>query len=132
MSKALQTEVMRCSTFPFDQAQHKSSSSTTSRTSGEILSAVLSRQGFEVRLAPEGLDELSTQSIDLVILGIMMPGASGIEILSKIRSEPERAKTPISILTAKGQHADREAAIAGGSNDFITKPFRPKKLIAQI
>jgi DNA-binding response OmpR family regulator len=100
-----------------------------------VLSAVLSRQGFEVRLASDGLkglDELSTQSIDLVILDLMMPGASGLEILSKIRSDPERSKTPVIILTAKGQDADREAAIAGGANDFLTKPFSPKKLIARI
>jgi DNA-binding response OmpR family regulator len=100
-----------------------------------VLSAVLSRQGFEVRLASggsEGLEELGTESIDLVILDLMMPGASGLEILSKIRSDPERSKTPVIILTAKGQDADRDAAIAGGANDFLTKPFSPKKLIARI
>ena len=100
-----------------------------------VLSAVLSRKGFEVRLASdglEGLEELSTESIDLVILDLMMPGASGLEILSKIRSDPERSKTPVIILTAKGQDADREAAMAGGANDFLTKPFSPKKLIARI
>ena len=62
----------------------------------------------------------------------MMPGASGLEILSKIRANPERANTPVIILTAKGQDTNREAALAGGANDFLSKPFSPKPLIARI
>jgi DNA-binding response OmpR family regulator len=100
-----------------------------------VLSAILGRHGFDVTMASDGaqgLDELGAEQVDLVILDLMMPGANGLEILSKIRSDPLRADTPVIILTAKGQDTDRDAALAGGANDFLTKPFSPKKLIARI
>lgn len=100
-----------------------------------VLSAVLGSQGYEVLLASdgaEGLVELGADGVDLVILDLMMPGANGLEILSVIRSDPARAETPVIILTAKGQDTDRDAALAGGANDFLTKPFSPKKLLARI
>jgi len=100
-----------------------------------VLSAVLGQKGYEVKTASDGLaglDELAVEDADLVILDLMMPGASGLEILSKIRSDPEHSETPVIILTAKGQDTDRDAALAGGANDFLTKPFSPKKLIARI
>jgi len=100
-----------------------------------VLGSILGSQGFDVLMASDGaqaLDELVAERVDLVILDLLMPGANGLEILAKIRSDPERAETPVIILTAKGQDADRDAAFAGGANDFLTKPFSPKKLIARI
>ena len=100
-----------------------------------VLSSILGKQGYDVVMASDGsqgLDELRTEDIDLVILDLMMPGANGLEILSRIRTDPKAADTPVIILTAKGQDTDREAALAGGANDFLTKPFSPKKLIARI
>ncbi len=100
-----------------------------------VLSAVLGDRGFDITMANdgvEGLEELSSNTFDLVILDLMMPGASGLEILSRIRSGTDRADTPVIILTAKGQDTDRDAAMAGGADDFLTKPFSPKKLIARI
>ena len=100
-----------------------------------VLSAILGSKGYDVLMASDGsqgLEELGNEAVDLVILDLMMPGANGIEILAKIRSDPLRAETPVIILTAKGQDADRDAALAGGANDFLTKPFSPKKLIARI
>ena len=100
-----------------------------------VLSSILASQGFDVITASDGLEglELMGEShVDLVILDLMMPGANGLEILSKIRSNPDQADTPVIILTAKGQDTDREAALAGGASDFLTKPFSPKKLIARI
>ena len=100
-----------------------------------VLGAVLEGRGYEVRMASDGsqgLEELDTYEADLVILDLLMPGASGLEILSKIRSDPRRPDVPVIILTAKGQDTDRDAALAGGANDFVTKPFSPKKLLARI
>jgi DNA-binding response OmpR family regulator len=100
-----------------------------------VLSAILGSRGYEVMMASDGnqgLSELGNEDVDLVILDLMMPGANGLEILSKIRTDPLRSETPVIILTAKGQDTDREAALAGGANDFLTKPFSPKKLIARI
>ena len=100
-----------------------------------VLSAILGAHGYDVRTASDGMKglvKLEREPADLVILDLMMPGANGLEILSKIRSDPKRSGTPVIILTAKGQDTDREAAMAGGADDFLTKPFSPKKLIARI
>ena len=100
-----------------------------------VLTAVLTGYGYEVDTANDGLEGLATLEeipADLVILDFMMPGANGLEILAKIRSDPRRSKTPVIILTAKGQDTDRDAALAGGADDFLTKPFSPKKLLARI
>jgi DNA-binding response OmpR family regulator len=70
--------------------------------------------------------------IDLVILDLLMPGTHGLEVLARIRTDPDKGTTPVIILTAKGQDIDREAAFAGGADDFMTKPFSPKKLVARI
>lgn len=100
-----------------------------------ILTTLLGLEGFKVSLArdgDQGIEAWSAGSFDLVILDLIMPGASGLEVLSKIRSDPKRGGTPVIILTAKGQDADRKAALAGGADDFLTKPFSPKKLVARI
>ncbi len=100
-----------------------------------VLGAILDKSGYEVRTASdgtEGLHEFGSGDVDLVILDLMMPGTSGLEILSKIRTDARGADTPVIILTAKGQDTDRDAALAGGANDFLTKPFSPKKLLARI
>jgi DNA-binding response OmpR family regulator len=100
-----------------------------------VLHAMLGKEGFEVVLASDGtqgLKKIASGAIDLVILDLVMPGANGLEVLAKIRTDPERSLLPVIILTAKGQDTDREAAIAGGANDFLTKPFSPKKLVARI
>jgi DNA-binding response OmpR family regulator len=100
-----------------------------------VLEAMLGKEGFDVVTAEdgeEGLLTLAAGGIDLVILDLLLPGANGLEVLSKIRSDPPRASTPVIILTAKGQDADRDAAFAGGADDFMTKPFSPKKLVARI
>jgi DNA-binding response OmpR family regulator len=100
-----------------------------------ILTALLGMEGFEVKLARDGTEGLrvwENGTFDLVILDLIMPGASGLEVLAKIRSNRERGSIPVIILTAKGQDTDRQAALAGGADDFLTKPFSPKKLVARI
>jgi len=100
-----------------------------------VLDAMLGKEGFEVLLAldgSEGLSVLASSPVDLVILDLVMPGPNGLEVLAKIRSRPATSATPVIILTAKGQDADREAALAGGADDFMTKPFSPKKLVSRI
>lgn len=100
-----------------------------------VLDAMLGKEGFEVVTADDGaqgLEALAVGGIDLVILDLLMPGAHGLEVLAKIRSDPAVGKTPVIILTAKGQDTDREAAFAGGADDFMTKPFSPKKLVVRI
>ena len=100
-----------------------------------VLDAMLDKEGFEVVLTddgPQGLQALAAGGIDLVILDLLMPGMHGLEVLAKVRSDPDLGRTPVIILTAKGQDTDREAAFAGGADDFMTKPFSPKKLVARV
>jgi DNA-binding response OmpR family regulator len=100
-----------------------------------ILTALLGMEGFKVELARDGTEGVrawEADAFDLVILDLVMPGANGLEVLAKIRSHPDRGATPVIILTAKGQDTDRQAALAGGADDFLTKPFSPKKLVARI
>jgi DNA-binding response OmpR family regulator len=100
-----------------------------------VLEAMLGKEGFDVHSAgdgEEGLRAIAAGGVDLVILDLLMPDIHGLEVLAKIRSDPDRGSTPVIILTAKGQDTDREAALTGGADDFMTKPFSPKKLVARI
>ena len=61
-----------------------------------------------------------------------MPQMSGFDVLARLRELPHRARTPVIMLTAKGQETDRAQAASLGASDFLTKPFSPKKLLARI
>ncbi|MGI9629308.1 MAG: response regulator transcription factor [Longimicrobiales bacterium] len=68
----------------------------------------------------------------MAVMDIMMPGATGLEVLHSLRELEHRTELPVVILTAKGQDADRSAALDGGAQAFMTKPFSPKKLLARV
>jgi DNA-binding response OmpR family regulator len=101
-----------------------------------ILTTLLEAASFDVDPVSDGptaLDHLeSDESYDLVLLDIMMPGATGLEVLGRLRVLQHRQDVPVVILTAKGQDTDRDEALSLGANDFVTKPFSPKKLLARI
>ncbi len=101
-----------------------------------ILATFLEASGFAVDQAIDGTQALELLEgpvpYEVALLDIMMPGPNGLEVLEAARLLPHRAGLPILILTAKGQDTDREAAFALGAEDFITKPFSPKKLLARI
>lgn len=103
---------------------------------GRIIQLKLERAPFEVTIVPDGreaMDRLSgDEPIDLVLLDIMMPFLSGLDVLAEMKRLPHRADTPVIILTAKGQDADRERALELGATDFLTKPFSPNKLLVRI
>ncbi|HEX8393759.1 MAG TPA: response regulator [Longimicrobium sp.] len=103
---------------------------------GRIIQMKLEQGPYEVTLVSDGraaLAELNgTEPIDVVLLDIMMPYATGLEVLAEARQLPHRRETPIIILTAKGQDADRRQALELGATDFFTKPFSPKKLLARV
>ncbi|MBW3572821.1 MAG: response regulator, partial [Gemmatimonadetes bacterium] len=94
---------------------------------GRIIQMKLEQGPYEVTLVSDGraaIDELQgSDPIDVVLLDIMMPYASGLEVLAEARKLPHRRETPIIILTAKGQDADRRQALQLGATDFFTKPF---------
>jgi DNA-binding response OmpR family regulator len=103
---------------------------------GRIIQLKLENGPYEVQLAFDGrsaLDQLrSDQAIDVILLDIVMPHVSGLDVLDQLRQLPHRQATPVIMLTGKGQDTDREQAARLGATDFLTKPFSPKKLLARI
>jgi CheY-like chemotaxis protein len=69
---------------------------------------------------------------DLILLDMMMPGRSGLDVLGELRSDPELAPVPVIMLTARTQAADREAAEEAGAEHFLAKPFSPAELVAVV
>ena len=103
---------------------------------GRIIQLKLENGPYAVDLLQDGRAALEwlrgDAPADLILLDIMMPHATGLEVLAELRELPHRRNTPVIMLTAKGQEADRERAAELGATDFLTKPFSPKKLLARI
>ncbi len=103
---------------------------------GRIIQLKLESGPYRVEIAQDGraaLERLNSESpIDLILLDIMMPQLSGLDVLAQLRQIPHRRETPVIMLTAKGHETDREQAASLGATDFLTKPFSPKKLLARI
>tara|TARA_Y100000768_G_scaffold116202_1_gene85808 strand:+ start:2662 stop:3342 length:681 start_codon:yes stop_codon:yes gene_type:complete len=101
----------------------------------EMLFYALNKADFEVREASSGevaLDIIKKYNIDLILLDWMLPGQEGIEISKKLRSMTETKNIPIIMLTAKSEESDKILGLDSGADDYITKPFSPKELIARI
>ncbi|CAN5694214.1 hypothetical protein BH23GEM3_BH23GEM3_02250 [soil metagenome] len=103
---------------------------------GRIIQMKLERGRYRVSLVSDGRDALERirgdEPIDFILLDIMMPYVSGLDVLAETRQLPARQQTPVIVLTAKGQDSDRRRALDLGATDFFTKPFSPKKLLARI
>ena len=102
---------------------------------GRIIKMKLEQGPFRVTLAYDGREALETlqrePDIELVLLDLMMPHLSGLDVLAAMRKDDRLREVPCIILTAAGQEQQHTSAIALGANDFLTKPFSPKKLYAR-
>jgi len=101
----------------------------------ELLVYHFRRAEFEVRTTPDGEDALlmaRESPPDLVILDWMLEGLSGIEVCRRLRRLPETANVPIIMLTARGEESDRIRGFETGADDYVTKPFSPKELVARV
>lgn len=103
----------------------------------QLVSYNLIRAGFHVTCADSGeeaLERLRTEKIDCVLLDLMLPGISGLEVCATMRNVESniQGSIPIIMLTAKGEEEDVVAGLECGADDYITKPFSPKVLIARI
>ena len=102
---------------------------------GRIIKMKLEQGPFRVTLAYDGkeaLDILEREGdIDLVLLDLMMPQLSGLDVLQRIRADERFKALPCIILTAAGQEAQHRRAMELGASEFLTKPFSPKKLYAR-
>jgi DNA-binding response OmpR family regulator len=105
---------------------------------GNILEAIgfiLSRAGWEVQGHGNGataLDAVARTRPDMVVLDVMLPGCSGLDILRALRGSPDTMALPVLMLTAKGQAKDRETALEMGANAYLTKPFSNADLLATV
>jgi DNA-binding response OmpR family regulator len=102
---------------------------------GRIIQMKLEQGPFRVTLAYDGREALealeNADRIDLVLLDLMMPHVSGLDVLARLRADPRHKDLPCIILTAAGQDMQYRQAMALGATDFMTKPFSPKKLYAR-
>jgi len=101
----------------------------------ELLEYNLVRQGFEVVIEEDGnsgLKKALTGEFDLILLDLMLPGKDGIEICRTIRNNKDTSDTPIIMITAKAEELDKVLGLEIGADDYVTKPFSIKELIARI
>lgn len=101
-----------------------------------LLKFLLERAGYQVVHAPDGhhaqrlIDTMAPPS--LVLLDIMLPHLSGLQLLPLIRKKPEWQKVPVVMLTADSSEHDIQQALAAGANDYMVKPFNPRELTARL
>lgn len=105
------------------------------RALAELLVFNFEREEFEVVHTPDGEEAMllaAERQPDLVLLDWMVEGLSGIEVCRRLRRRPVTANTPIIMLTARGEEEDRIRGLETGADDYITKPFSPRELIARV
>jgi two-component system response regulator RegX3 len=98
----------------------------------DALSYLLGREGFEVGLAdtgPKAIEEFDRNGADLVLLDLMLPGLSGTEVCRQLR---QRSSIPIIMLTAKDSEVDKVVGLELGADDYVTKPYSSRELVARI
>lgn len=101
----------------------------------ELVSYNLRKEGFTVSAAADGneaLRKIRHEELDLIILDLMLPGIPGMELCRMLRSDPKTAGIPIIMLTAKGEEVDRVLGLEIGADDYMTKPFSPRELVARV
>jgi two-component system, OmpR family, alkaline phosphatase synthesis response regulator PhoP len=101
----------------------------------ELIRYNLAKEAFRVRAAGSGEEALrlaGAEAFDLVLLDLMLPGIDGLEVCRRLKADPRTARLPIVMVTAKGEDADVVAGLTLGADDYVTKPFSPKVLIARV
>ncbi|HMK55883.1 MAG TPA: response regulator [Dissulfurispiraceae bacterium] len=100
----------------------------------ELVAYNLKKEGFDVDMTydgEQGLKMIYSRKYDLIFLDLMLPGVQGIELCKMVRSNPDTARVPIVMLTAKGEEIDKILGLEVGADDYITKPFSPRELVAR-
>jgi DNA-binding response OmpR family regulator len=101
----------------------------------DLITYNLSREGFLVDSTYDGetaLKKIHKKQYDLLVLDLLLPKINGIEVCRKIKSDPFNGSLPIIILSAKGEEIDKILGLEMGADDYMTKPFSPRELIARI
>ncbi len=95
----------------------------------------LAKEGYHITGALTGEDALKkaqTEKFDLIVLDLMLPGIDGLEVAKRLKSSPKTSQIPILMLSAKGEEADIVTGLELGADDYITKPFSPRIMIARV
>lgn len=101
----------------------------------ELVSLHLEKAGFEARgflSAEDFFDSIEKKVPDMILLDLMLPDADGFEICKYLKKKDEFASVPIIMLTAKGEETDKILGLELGADDYVTKPFSPKELVARV
>lgn len=101
----------------------------------QLVKLYLEKEGFRILTAAtgtEGLRSAKQDKPDLVVLDLMLPEIDGLDICKRLRSAPETARLPIIMLTAKAEESDTVIGLELGADDYVTKPFSPKTLVARV
>jgi DNA-binding response OmpR family regulator len=101
----------------------------------ELLNHYLEKENFVLKDALDGssgLTKAKSENFDLIILDIMLPEMDGLEVCKELRSDPKTKSVPIIMLTAKGEESDKIVGLELGADDYVTKPFSPKELVARV
>jgi DNA-binding response OmpR family regulator len=101
----------------------------------DLVAYKLEQSGFDVRRASNGqqaMEAVAAQQPDVVLLDIMMPGMSGLEVLERWRLEGSTARLAVLLLTAKAQESDVERGFELGADDYIVKPFSPREVVRRV
>ena len=101
----------------------------------EMIAFGLRRAGFEVREAADaqaGRAEVANRRPDLLVVDWMLPDTSGLEFTRALKRDRETRELPVIMLTARAEEGDKVAGLEGGADDYITKPFSPRELLARI
>jgi len=104
-------------------------------TARTLLRLILVRAGFQVveaRNGYEALDRLNETAVDLVLLDVMMPGMSGIEVCEKLRADEKTAVIPILLFSAKTDALSIRRGLLAGANEYLTKPISPDVLLSHL
>jgi DNA-binding response OmpR family regulator len=105
------------------------------RDIAELIRHYLVRAGHSVDVVGSGtevLPRVRTRMPDLLVLDLMLPGLHGLEICQALRRHPQSADLPVIVVTARAEESDRVAGLELGADDYLTKPFSPKELVARV
>jgi phosphate regulon transcriptional regulator PhoB len=101
----------------------------------ELVAYNLKKEGFFIASASDGeeaLGKIRKEKFDFIILDLMLPGMPGMEICRVLRNDPKTKNLPIIMLTAKGEEVDKILGLEIGADDYLTKPFSPRELLARM
>jgi DNA-binding response OmpR family regulator len=101
----------------------------------ELVRYNLEKDGYDAISANDGqtgLEIAQRHKLDLIVLDLMMPGMDGLEVCRRLRTDPRTGRIPLIMLTAKATEADRIVGLELGADDYITKPFSPRELVARV